>query len=115
MAEPRPCYDPTRDLAVLVHAAVRQGFWQPSARGSVVRLQEELGFTDYATPSDVEALLAAQLNLAGRRLAALENVRYLSSLSDDVLREALLVFTHEQPGKAAELLRWLTREEAASA
>ena len=93
-------YDPVRDLAVLLHAALRQGFWQPAARGSIARLQDRLEIGDSMLASDIETRLAVVLNRAGRRQAALDNVAYLASLPEDVLREALLVFRYEHPDRA---------------
>jgi hypothetical protein len=66
MAEP---YDPARDLAVLLHAAVRQGSWSPAARGAIGRLARELDIGDYAVASDVETRLREVLDRAGRERA----------------------------------------------
>jgi hypothetical protein len=104
-------YEPVWDLAVLLHAALRQGFWQPAARGSIARLADQLQIGDSMLASDIEARLRGQLNRAGRRQAALDNVAYLAALPDEVLREALLFFRYEHPDRA-RLLRDLLAGKA---
>jgi hypothetical protein len=93
-------YDPVRDLAVLLHAALRQGHWAPAALGAIRRLEHELEAGEFTLAIDIEAKLRAKLDRAGRRQAALDNVAYLASLPEEVLREALLLLEYEQPDKA---------------
>lgn len=64
---PEPAYDPARDLATVLHAAMRQGFWSPAARGAIERLRH-------------------RLSAGAGRLAALENVAYLASLPPEAPR-----------------------------
>jgi hypothetical protein len=51
---PAPAYDPVRDLATVLHGALRQGFHQPAARQAIERLKRELGITEYDLASDIE-------------------------------------------------------------
>jgi len=108
MAEPAPVpaaspvYDPLRDLAAVLHGAMRQGYHQPAARAAIARLRDKLGLDDHALASDIEAALRNRQGTA-RRAAALENVRYLASLTEEQLREALIFFRYEQPEKAERL------------
>lgn len=122
MADAREIYDPARDLAVLLHAALRQGHWQPAALGSLRRLQEHVAHAgEFTLASDIEIRLREVLSLAGRRQAALDNVAYLAALPDEVLREALLAWRHEHPDRARQLRRLLSgatradRDEEAAA
>lgn len=103
-----PEYDPTRDLATLLHAAVRQGSWGPAVRGALDRLERELGLTSHCLASDIEETLRLRGSAAARRAAALANVEYLASLSGEQLHEAVLFFEYEHPGKAARLRQLLT-------
>ena len=50
-------YDETGDLAVLLHAAMRQGSWSPAPRGAVERMRHELGIGDATMASDIEQAL----------------------------------------------------------
>jgi len=53
---PEP-YDPTEDLATLLHAAMRQGFWSPAPRGAVERLRHQLGLGDSTLASGIAETL----------------------------------------------------------
>jgi hypothetical protein len=53
---PEP-YNPTRDLATLLHAARGQGFWSPAPRRAISRLEHELGLTSTTLASEIEELL----------------------------------------------------------
>jgi len=58
VADAREIYDPTRDLAVLLHAALRQGHWGPAALGALRRLEEHVAYAgEFALASDIEARL----------------------------------------------------------
>ncbi len=75
-ADARQVYDPARDLAVLVHAALRQGHWGPAALGALRRLEEHLAYAgEFTLASDIETRLREQLGLARRRQAALDTAR----------------------------------------
>ena len=107
MAEP---YDPARDLATLLHAARRQGFWQPAARGAITRLESELGIEDKDLASDIERSLRYAWTQAAARQAALDNVRYLAELPPDLLGEAMMRWQDEHPDQAARLAQLLSGE-----
>jgi hypothetical protein len=96
-------YDPIRDLATLLHAAMRQGFWSPAPRGAIERLRHQLGLGDAPLASDLEETLRHRLSASRGRAAALENSRSLAGLPPEVFREAYLLWQYEQPAKAARL------------
>jgi hypothetical protein len=73
VADARGAYDPVRDLAVLLHAALRQGHWGPAALGALRRLEEHLAPAGgFALASDIEARLRGQLAGPGRSRADLD-------------------------------------------
>ena len=99
-------YDPYRDLATVLHGAIRQGFWGPAAKAAIGRLCEQLDVTEYTLASQIE--LALRACAGSRRAAALANVAWLAALPEDQLREAWLRFSCEQPDRADLLRRLLT-------
>jgi hypothetical protein len=108
-------YDPARDLAIVLTGALRQGFHSPGVVIALRRLREELGLhAEHPFVSDVEAAVRAALAPAARRQAALANVAYLASLTDEQLHEALIFFKYEQPDKAARLRALLLGDDASS-
>jgi hypothetical protein len=104
-------YDPVRDLATVLHAALRQGFWGPAARGAIERLRHQLGLGDAVLASDIEETLRHRMIPAARRAAALENVRYLAALPPEVFCEAFLLWQYEQPAGAARLRALIAGQE----
>jgi hypothetical protein len=69
----REAYDPARDLAVLLHEALRQGHWGPAAAGALRRLGEHLAPAgEFALASDIEARLRGMLAGPGRSRADLD-------------------------------------------
>jgi hypothetical protein len=103
-------YDPVRDLAVLLHAAIRQGFWSPAPRGSIARLQEKLDIGDYTMASDVEIRLRGQLGLAGQADRDEE-----AAAAAARLHEAAAEFRAEMAGAEEDLDGFVSRTLAAAA
>jgi hypothetical protein len=110
MAEAGP-YDPARDLAVLLHAAVRQGFWSPAARGSIGRLARELDVGDFTMASDVETRLREMLDRAGRERAGRDEAAAAATR----LHEDAAAFRAEMAGAEADLDGFVSRTLAAAA
>jgi len=110
MTDPRGVYDPIGDITRVLGAALRAGAHSSVVNGALARLREGLALDDHPFESEIEDQLRAQLAMTrpGRRAEALANVRYLAALPDDLLREAVRVFQHEQPGKADLLWGYLT-------